>query len=350
MKQRLRILRYVATGMARYAWQSLKNLAKFFIARPTHRDEWRSFFKLYLLHLTGLRRMRRITSLAYAGYEGAGFQAHMAVNAMNFARAAGLVYMHTPFAIIGHADRPMQEWVSAWETLFNLGAGEVACDSGARDIVNYRFSAADLELCFGWRERRDQLAESFKALIPEFRRKYYCNKVPRVTEAVTVAVHIRRGDVSSALNAGLFTSTEKILHTTSAVKSILDSHGILYNIGVYSEGNIADFEELCALEAEYFLNADAIWTMQELVEADILIMSKSSFSYYAGIISDGIKIFEPRTITGVDGEFFPSLEWMIRSPQDDWLPCQMDGAIDRVAFERQLSILAHAKRKVGLKC
>jgi hypothetical protein len=30
---------------------------------------------------------------------------------------------------IAHADRPMQDWVEAWETQFNLGSGEVATDA-----------------------------------------------------------------------------------------------------------------------------------------------------------------------------------------------------------------------------
>jgi hypothetical protein len=46
--------------------------------------------------------------------------------AINFARICGLTYVHTPFNRIWHADRPMREWVDAWEAHFNLGLGEVA--------------------------------------------------------------------------------------------------------------------------------------------------------------------------------------------------------------------------------
>jgi hypothetical protein len=47
------------------------------------------------------------------------------------------------------------------------------------------------------------------------------------------------------------------------------------------------------LDAELFLDADAIWTMLEMIEADVLIMAKGSFSYVAALISDGIKLCEP---------------------------------------------------------
>jgi hypothetical protein len=56
---------------------------------------------------------------------------------INFARACGLTYVHTPFDRIGHADRPMREWIDAWEAHFNLGMGEVATHGDNRGIVNF---------------------------------------------------------------------------------------------------------------------------------------------------------------------------------------------------------------------
>ncbi len=48
--------------------------------------------------------------------------------------------------------------------------------------------------------------------------------------------------------------------------------------------------------------------MQELIEADILIIAKGCFSYCAGLISDGIKIFEPITLLG--DSLLPSWKWL----------------------------------------
>jgi hypothetical protein len=56
---------------------------------------------------------------------------------------------------------------------------------------------------------------------------------------------------------------------------------------------------------EFFLDTDAVWTMEELIEADILIMAKGYFSYYAGLICDGIKIFEPMPGDGQFGGNLP---------------------------------------------
>jgi len=346
MNRRLRILRFVATKSGRYAWQSLKNLIKFFLGRKPYYD-WRLvFIRKYLLHLTGLCPIRGITSVDPSGREGPGSQANLIMNAINFARISGIPYLHTPLKNVFGADRPMQEWAAAWESLFNLGVDEVACDPGRRDVVNYCIDDwFDIELCFGWQDRAEQLSHHFKSMIPEFRRKYYSDKSPGATNEVTVAVNIRRGEVSADRNNRLFTATEIVRQTTSDVRTSLDSLRIPYSIRVYSQGEVTEFEELAPLGVEFILNADPIWTIRELIEADILIVANSSFSFYAGIISDGIKIFEPNLVTPVYNMFMPSWGWTVLFPEDDWFPRRKDGSIDAAAFERQVSLLIEAKKK-----
>jgi hypothetical protein len=69
-----------------------------------------------------------------------------------------------------------------------------------------------------------------------------------------------------------------------------------------------------------FIEADQIWIMQKSIEADILIMAKSCFSYVAALLSDGIKIYE-------EWHFPPLSSWVIRGA---------NGKFDSEAFERQL--------------
>jgi hypothetical protein len=228
----------------------------------------------------------------------------------------------------------MQEWVAAWEAVFNFGAGERPFDCQTSGVINNDYPiSADLDLCFGWRDGRDQLQEQFQALIPEFRRRYYLNKSPRATDEITVAVHIRRGDISTEYGINRYTTTERVLQITGAVKAILDAHAVPASIRIYSQGDEKDFAELLPLDAEQFLNADPVWTLQELVEADILVAAKSCFSHYAGFMSDGIKIFEP------------PWKWVFAPATDDWIPCEQDGLFDPAAFERQLTLLLQAKDK-----
>jgi hypothetical protein len=338
------VLRFLLAAAGISAWRSLKNAIKVLIGRKTSFNENSLFLRQYVLHLTGLRPIRKITCTGLPS-EGAGSQALMVMNAINFARSFGLAYVHTPFTQIQHAERPMQEWATTWESLFNLGAGEALCGVDRRGAVNFSYNFTDLDLCFGWRCRGDELADRFKAIIPEFRHKYYLNKVylnnaPPATHEVTVAVHVRRGDVSP-VDPGYFTSNETILRTVTAVRSILDARKTNYRIRLYSQGKSADFEDLSQAGVELFLDADALWTMQELIEADILIMAKGCFSYYAALISDGIKIFEPETLSGDD--FLPSWKWRSLSPTESSVPCRADGSFDHALFERQLLLVIQAK-------
>jgi hypothetical protein len=338
VKQWYLVLRFLVVASCRCTWHSFKNCLKVLIGCDTYFDEKGLFLRRYVLHLTGLRPIREITCRGQRN-EGAGSQAIMIMNAISFARSFGLTYVHTPFTQIQHAERPMQEWVAAWETLFNLGAGEAVCDIDRHDVIDFCYNFTDLDLCFGWRCRADELGRRFKAMIPEFRRKYYLNKSPHMTDEVTVAVHIRRGDASPD-DPSYYTSNETILRTVTSVKTILDTHKAKYRIRFYSQGNCADFVELSLPGIEFFLDVDTVWTMKELIEADVLIMAKGCFSHCAGLISDGIKIGEAMP-TSADS--LPGWRWPYVSPAECWLTSLADGSFDHAAFERQLSLLIQSK-------
>jgi len=360
-KQRLLLLRYLLRATRDYASRAAKNCVRISIGRKTFWPDTDLFFRQYFWRIVGLRQTSKVTCTSLES-EGPGSQALMIMDAIVFARWSGLVYVHTPFSSIRHADRPAREWADAWETTFNLGAGEIACDSKRHDVADFfyyfimffRYSQLELnglEVQFGMQTGMNELALLYMDTVPEFRRRYYLNKSPITTPEVTVAVHVRRG-YDMCENHDLFTSTETILRTVAAVKSTLSTHKVKHRIEVYSEGDTTDFAEIClpGVElrkyrvghisetdpavitnvpmpgAESFVDVDAIEAMRRLVEADVLIMAKSSFRYYAGLISDGIKIFEPP-----------------RAAMPDWIVRSSDGSFDVAEFERQLVILLQAR-------
>ncbi len=59
-------------------------------------------------------------------------------------------------------------------------------------------------------------------------------------------------------------------------------------------------------------------TFRDLVEADVLVMAKGAFSYVAGMLSEGIKLFEPN--------YRALPNWIVR---------EHDGAFAVAEFERQ---------------
>ena len=163
---------------------------------------------------------------------------------------------------------------------------------------------------------------------------------------MTVAVHIRRGDALPD-RPDYYTTDESILRTITEVKSALDTHKVEHKIRVYSQGDVADFAEFSRLGVELFLDVDAVWTLQELIEADVLIVAKGCYSYYAALISDGIRIFEPMPLSGSD--YLPAWKWRSVPLTESWIPCLADGSFDSAAFERQLSLVVEAKSVAAAK-
>jgi hypothetical protein len=312
---------------------------------------WDRFARLFLLHQLG--RQPRLTITCAERTDGAGAQAHTMISAMNFARAFDHEYTHTPFSEIDHADRPMAQWVEAWEKLFNLGEGEQHLDPGHTKAVNYsefhpRLYHAVCKILENCRVRpvpgaegsheaephfqpffyhSDLEPDSYEALIPDLRRKFQPGRPRAENRFITVAVHMRRGDVTPA-HPQRFTPVETVCETTRLVKSLLEDCGQQYRVCLYSQGAVGDFACLEALGAQLCLDVDPVWTMRQLVEADILVMSKSSFSYVAALISDGIKLYEPF--------------W--HSPLGSWIARDSAGGFDLPAFECQLQLLTQQRR------
>ncbi|MCZ7596123.1 MAG: hypothetical protein M5U16_15465 [Hyphomicrobium sp.] len=83
------------------------------------------------------------------------------------------------------------------------------------------------------------------------------------------------------------------------------------------------FADLAALGADLWLNAPALDTHRALVEADILVMSKGAFSYTAGVLNEGITLYDPQ-------KYRPLKGWIARAP---------DGTFDEALVSRRLETL-----------
>jgi hypothetical protein len=244
--------------------------------------------------------------------------------------------VHTPLKKTNYADRPMQEWVTAWENLFNLGDGEPKAGS-AWNVVNFARNAIDLAHCF-----RFDLDRGLVDIIPELRRKYYKNKLPRTNHSVVIGMHLRRPTPLEEWGEeySLWTPADAVLRAASTARSIVESLDKVCTIRVFSQGDDAEFTSFRQIGAELHLSTDTVWTMQELIESDVMILAKGScFSYVAGIICDGIKIYQP------------GAEW--HEPKadlslDDWMAYDADGNVNSAQFERQLHELLARHNKLNV--
>jgi hypothetical protein len=120
---------------------------------------------------------------------------------------------------------------------------------------------------------------------------------------VSIAVHIRRGDIvrKNSKNGTItrLISNDHFINILSVLlnESIFDE--FIFDVHIYSQGHISVFREFLPLEKKnkmyisLHINDDVFSTFHHLVSANLLIMSKSDFSYVAGLLSSGIKLFCP---------------------------------------------------------
>ena len=106
---------------------------------------------------------------------------------------------------------------------------------------------------------------------------YYSNIKPDI-EPVDIAIHIRRGDVDKG---NRYTDNAFYKDKIHQLKTKYPS----YQIAIFSEGEYEEFKDLGIKESECFLNKDVFETFHHLVCAKILVLSKSSFSYCAGLLN-----------------------------------------------------------------
>ena len=315
LRLKLYLLRFLLISGAGYMRNFVANLIKRSIGMETFYNPSDIFFRDYIRHFLGFQPLPKITSRGCPD-EGIGSQARLTMCAINFARVLGLDYVHTPFREqhgggrfafrLSHADQPMEAWVKSWEAEFNLGAGEI-CAKNDVEVLDFA------QIFYRYR----YLDTVFNVTAKEFQRKYYLTKEKRVNPLLTIGVHVRRGDVLPGTR--FWTEHTSITTTIVSLKDILDKRNISYRIQVFSEGNHPEFREFEALGGELFLDTDALWTMRELIEADILVMAKSLFTYVAALISDGIKLYEPwPKTTGVHPPHPPLKNWLVRLPTGEF--------------------------------
>lgn len=309
-------LRFLAGGPLRYARSLAKNAVKGALGRPPHFTADDILFRHYVRQLTGRGKIDRITCIP-STREGAGSQALMTMRAIEFARTLGLTYIHTPFTDIHHADRPMREWAAAWETHFNLGAGEATVGGmGTHDAVNFALTFPALRALFGV---EDEDLPFDEALVRDFRRKYYLNKAPRMNAPPSVCIHVRRRNRHD-FHSQDATDMACLARVVAQVRAILGALAVDHTLRIFSQGDPADFSALDVPERQLFLDADPLWSMREMIEADLLVTTRGTFGHVTGLLCDGIVL--------ADG-LFPS--------QRGWLTYDVGGGFDTAALASEVS-------------
>lgn len=250
----------------------------------------------------------------YGKKDGIGAQAQAVFSTMLFAQAFDLTYVHTPFSAIEHNYDQDDQWVEKWEAFLGLGLDEVPSSEAKKLItdtitlenpVSLTSQPRTLYVSPHCHAFADQQPDLYEPLLPRFRAKFYqsCQQQlaannqrdlnPPEAAQFTIAIHVRRGDVKSDNPEGRHTENQYYYQVLARLIPYLEKQGLQPKIQLYSQGEITDFGELQEFAIDYSLDECPFSTFYQLATADILIMSKSSFSYSAALLSEGIVFYEP---------------------------------------------------------
>ncbi len=230
--------------------------------------------------LSKTRYRHLIAGITCAGRDdGLGAQVHAVMSALLFSHVTGIPYYHTPFG----------SRQAKWESVFNLGRG-------------YRLPPRDIPLIKGnairngyngpaaivWQTHfhrfTDKNPDGYLRILESLRS---CLKIPAKShDGTIIAVHIRRGDVSQNTPKRFTPNKTAAKYIEIARRRYPDAR-----IRIFSQGDKSEFEHL-PRDCEFELNTDLAETLSNMISADCLIMSKSSLSYIAALLSRGTIYYE----------------------------------------------------------
>jgi len=128
----------------------------------------------------------------------------------------------------------------------------------------------------------------------KFKTFFYKEKTtPFDTQYFNVAIHIRRTNIQDDRDSSV-TSIQYHINIIHRIYNDNLTKNIKFHI--YSQGKIEDYQEIVNLtqyNIEFHLNEFVLDTFNAMVFADVLSTTVSSFSYVAGLLSNGIIYYTP---------------------------------------------------------
>jgi len=237
--------------------------------------------------------------------DGAGAQIQAVLSTILFAHELGIKYVHTPFKTIAHNTENDKFYEAKWESLMNLGFGELSISQmklDKLDIIHVdhprevRKTENTLYVIPNCHKFVDIYPDLYLKLLPKFRHKYakstYKPDLYFDPSKINVAIHIRRGDATQA-RPEKYTSNYFVSTIIRECSSALSDLGVGLAFHIYSEGNKEEFLDIAHSGIDFHLNENIFTTFHHMVSADVLVMAKSSFSYSAALFSKGIIIYLP---------------------------------------------------------
>lgn len=231
--------------------------------------------------------------------DGFGAQYQKIILTYIFCKLHNLNFLYTPFTSIEHNYNNDDNYKEKIEAFINLKNNIANINNNANSI---NFHSIVLKYC------ESNIDTVCKSEHLEFIKKCFWEHKDRNVfnnTNINIAVHIRRENIHDKGLAGTRVTTPNIyyLNIMNSIREKYKNNNLQFHI--YSQGNIENFKMLKENDVKFHLDEDIRTTFLELVAANILVTSPSSFSYCAALLSDG--------------EIYYKRFW--HNPRKEWIDC-----------------------------
>jgi len=256
----------------------------------------------YLLPISRKNKFKNTYITCSGRNDGLGAQIHSILSVLLVAKQYNLTYVHTPFHSLDH-NRGKEKF---FEDIFNIGQNEINI-SELKSVnltiiyIKHPYQIKNREntlyITQSCHQYADKYPDQYLNVRDSFKNKFYNYfknnyKNYNKSKSFNIALHIRRGDVSKDKNEIRFTNNLYYLYIIKNIIKILDSKNIEINIHLYSQGTECDFKEFKDFNIVYHLDECLFTTFYNLIESDMLVMSKSSLSYSAALLNENIVMYQ----------------------------------------------------------
>ncbi len=216
--------------------------------------------------------------------DGFGSQFLGIIGSVIVAELGNMQYVYTPFKTMEHNYNNDPNFLIKKEWLINFIDNFELSKNNTRVLGSTSF--------FYFEENLAKLANSFslKKIKYIFRANKNINKYFN-NENLNIAVHIRRPNPHDNRIWGADTPDAVFLNIINKLRIIYSSKKPLFHI--YSQGNNENFKTFDALDVVLHINASIEDSFTSMVLADVLVTSLSTFSYTAGLLSEGVVYYIP---------------------------------------------------------
>ena len=223
--------------------------------------------------------------------DGFGAQFQTIICCILIAENTGNEYIHRRIRSMEHNYYNDPDYLSKVELLMNVSNNyqTVYDDKLIENIISF----TPQEIIYSFELNINFLlnSESLVNLKTNFRK----NKNRNIfnNDVFNIAIHIRSTNLHDiTLGSNRSTTLNYYFDIIARIKkTMVNEKRIIFHI--YSQNDMRDYDEFDKEGIYFHLNENMFDTFIGLVAADILVTSKSSFSYAAAILSDGIIYYQP---------------------------------------------------------